>query len=137
VPASERLLRAADRNLVAQAWSLRFEDEARLALADLADALDAVRRSAGAQQRALALAATRDALDRVARESGDAAVARACALFGRILGAPGQSTALRLEAADLALETLTFLVVAEGEGRQRKAGEALRQLELAASRAAA
>jgi hypothetical protein len=39
--------------------------------------------------------------------------------------------------ADLALETLTFLVLAEGEDRQRKAGEALRQLELAASRAAA
>jgi hypothetical protein len=89
------------------------------------------------QQRALALAATRDALDRVARESADAAVTQACELFGRILGAPRQSAAIRLEAADLALETLTFLVLSEGEERQRKAGEALRQLELAANRAAA
>jgi hypothetical protein len=136
--ALERIvLRAADRSLAARAWSLRFEDEARLALADLADALDGVRRSADRQQRALALAATRDALDRLACESEDAAVAQACDLFGRILGAPGQSTAVRLQAADLALETLTFLVLAEGEDRERKAGEALRQLELAASRAAA
>jgi hypothetical protein len=131
------VLRAADRSLAGHAWTLRFEDEARLALADLADALDGVRRSADMQQRALALAATRDALDRVARESADAAVTQACELFGRILGSPRQSAAIRLEAADLALETLTFLVLSEGEERQRKAGEALRQLELAASRAAA
>jgi hypothetical protein len=41
------------------------------------------------------------------------------------------------QAAGLALETLTFLVLEEGEGRQRKVEEALRQLSLAADRAAA
>lgn len=137
-PALERrLLRSADRSAVARRWSLRFEEEARLALADLADALEELRRSGDLQQRTLALATTRDALDRVAEDSADPTVAEACALFGQLLAAPRQSAALRVQAAQVALETLTFLVLADGEERRRRGAEALRQLALAASRAAA
>jgi hypothetical protein len=122
---------------VQREWSLRFEDGARLALADLADALEAVRSSRDEQQRALHLAGTRDALDRIEEASGDAAVARACQLFGQILGAPRQSLEQRLDTATLALDTLTFLVVADDDESRARATEALHQLEQAARQAEA
>jgi len=133
----ERIVRPAERSAVERQWWLRFEETQRLALADLADALADLRACRDSQQRVLHLAHTRDALDRVARASGDADVAQACGLFGQILAAPRQRLSLRLDAAALALETLTFLVVAESGERRARAADALRQLSDAARRAEA
>jgi len=120
---------------VADRWSLRFEDGARLALADLADTLAAARAATDSQERARHIAGTRGALDRIAAASADPAVARACHLFGQILGAPRQGLRTRLETAAVALDTLTFLVVADDAERRREAAEALHQLERALRRA--
>jgi hypothetical protein len=126
-----------DRAEVHRQWSLRFEDGVRLALADLADELEAARRATGAQSQALHLAAMRDAIERVAREQQDPAVSRACELFDRLVGQAGAPLALRHEAAQLALDTLTFLVLADAVERKARAATALAQLELAAQRALA
>ncbi|HKY96201.1 MAG TPA: hypothetical protein VJL84_12890 [Kiloniellales bacterium] len=123
--------------LIHRRWSLRFEDAARLALADLADLLAALRASRDEQQRALCLAGTRDALDRIEEASRDPAVGRACQLFGQILGAPSQSVRQRLDTAALALETLTFMVIADDQGSRERAALAMRQLEQAARQAEA
>lgn len=130
-------MRPADRPPAQRQWSLRFEESHRLALADLADALEALRASKDSQGRALHLAGTRDALDRMAQAGANPSVARACQLFGQLLGAPGQDVELRLQAAALALETLTFLVVADDEASRARAAEALAQLELAVRQAEA
>lgn len=127
----------AEQAAIRRAWSLRFEDAARLSLTDLADALAALAGSADDQQRALHLAGTRDALHRVEEASNDPGVAEACRLFGQILGAPGQSQQLRFDAASLALDTLTFLVVADDPESRERATEALRQLQQAARQAEA
>ncbi len=112
-----------------QAWSLRFEDTWRLALADLADELASARLTADPQSQTLHLAAMRDAIDRVAREQADPAVSHACALFDRLVGSAAAPLALRHEAAQLALDTLTFLALADAVERKARAAAALGRLE--------
>jgi len=122
---------------VRRQWSLRFEAGVRLALADLSDELVAARQAIGTQSQGLHLAAMRDAIDRVACEQQDPAVGRACELFDRLVGSAGTPLALRYEAAQLALDTLTFLVLADAVERKARAAAALAQLEQAALRALA
>lgn len=126
-----------DEAEVRRQWSLRFEEGVRLALADLSDELVAARQAAGTQSQSLHLAAMRDAIDRVACEQQDPAVSRACELFDRLVGSAGTPLALRYEAAQLALDTLTFLVLADAVERKARAAAALAQLERAALRALA
>lgn len=115
----------------------RFEESVRLALAALSDSLADARSAGDDHGRALALAGTRDALQGVALASDDAALVRACRLFDEILGSADTAMATRLDAAQLALDTLTFLAVA-GPGRQQaSAASALAALERAAQRARA
>lgn len=122
-------------------WSLRFEDRVRLALTDLADSLQPLRRArathAGAHVAALAIAGVRDALEEVARSGEDPALLRASRLFSEILARPGTALATRVATAQLALDTLTFLTVAGASERRARALVALAQLERAARRARA
>jgi hypothetical protein len=136
-PGPAPLLPREDRAEVRRQWSLRFEEGVRLALADLADELEAASRASGLQSQTLHLAAMRDAIERVAREQRDPAVTRACELFDRLVGQPGAPLAQRHEAARLALDTLTFLVLADAVERKARAATALAQLERAAQRALA
>lgn len=144
-PALERSLVRQAEDAVRREWSLRFEDGVRLALADLADELAAARESTrqtaatpdgGRQSQTLHLAAMRDAIDRIAQEQPDPAIAQACELFDRLVGSAAP-VALRYEAAQLALDTLTFLVIADAVERRAKAAAALAQLERLAQRALA
>ncbi len=136
-PALDRALSRDDVDSVRRQWTLRFEETARLALADLADELAAAREAEGPQSQALHLAAMRDAIERVAQEQQDPAVTRACALFDQLVGSAAAPLALRHEAAQLALDTLTFLVLADAVERKARAAAALAQLEQAALRALA
>ncbi len=115
----------------------RPEEPLRVALAELADAVRLARATGEARGRALAIAGIRDALESVALAGEDPAVLRACSLFGDLLGSATASDALRLEAAQLALETLALLAV-PGPGEQRdRATVAIGVLERAAERARA
>lgn len=135
--ALERSMTRGQPDEVRREWSLRFEESVRLALADLADELAAARAAGPGPSQALHLAAMRDAIDRVAREQRDPAIGRACDLFDRLVGSAATPLALRYEAAQLALDTLTFLVVADAVERKARAAAALAQLEQAAKRALA
>jgi len=114
-------------------WRLQHEAAVRQALTDLADALRACREAGEPRSQALGLAAMRDALESVALASEDRALTRACQLFEQILGSRGATLPQRLEAAQLALDALTQLAVAEPAEREAKAA-ALGQLERAAAR---
>lgn len=110
-------------------WSPRYEETWRLALADLADELASARQTSDPRSQSLHLAAMREAIDRVAREQDDPAVSHACALFDRLVGSASAPLALRHEAAQLALDTLTFLALADAVERKARAAAALGQLE--------
>lgn len=118
-------------------WRPRFETPARVALVALTDELAAARRAAeeGAEGT-LHLAGLRDAIDRVAESAADPAIRRACDLFDRLVGHGGIAARQRMAAAQLALETLTLLLLSEPPERQApeyqaRAAAALDRLEQA------
>lgn len=104
-------------------WRPRFETPARVALVALTDELAAARRAAeeGAEGT-LHLAGLRDAIDRVAESAADPAILRACDLFDRLVGQGGIAARQRRAAAQLALETLTLLLLLS-EPPERQAPE--------------